>query len=79
MVFWEIWILWKYWGKINMVEKSGGYHAPPFKGSHGVAQGDSLLTMIFNFVVDAKARHWVTAVVEEEVVPEGLRRSIQRL
>ena len=41
-----------------------------FKGFLGVTQGDPLSTTIFNVVVDAVLRHWVTLVeISEEVHP----------
>ena len=44
--------LWTYWVRITMVEKAGGYYAPPFKGYRSVTQGEFLFFTIFNKVVD---------------------------
>ena len=48
-----------------MVARAGGYYGTGFKGARGVTQGDPLSPTIFNVVVDAVIRHWVTLAVEE--------------
>ena len=48
-----------------MVARAGGYFRTGFKGKRGVTQGDPLSPTIFNVVVDAVVRHWVTLAVEE--------------
>ena len=47
-----------------MVTKSDGYYGASFKVDRGVLQGDPLSPTIFNVVVDAVVRHWVTVMVE---------------
>ena len=47
-----------------MVARAGGYYRASFKGSCGVTQGETLSPTIFNLVVDAVVRHWVTVMVE---------------
>ena len=47
-----------------MVARAGGYYRTSFQGAHRVTQGDPLSPIIFNVVVDAVARHWLTVVVE---------------
>ena len=47
-----------------MVAKSGGYYGAEFTGAWGVTQGDSLSPTIFNVLVDAVVRHWVSVMVE---------------
>ena len=56
-----------------MVERSGGYYGAAFNGYLGVTQVDPLSSTIFNVVVDAVVRHWVTLMVEgaEERVDSG--------
>ena len=49
---------------------------PPFKGYYGVTQGDPLYTTIFNMLVDAIIRHWVTVVAPMEARAEGLKEII---
>ena len=46
-----------------MVARAGGYYGTAFKGEQGVTQGDPLSTTIFNVVVDAVVRHWLTGVI----------------
>ena len=57
-----------YWDQLHMVAKIGGYFAPPFKGYLGVTQGDPLSPTVFNVVVDALIRHWVTVLAPTEAV-----------
>ena len=51
--------------KSTMVARAGGYYGTGFKGAMGVTQGDPLSPTIFNVVVDAVVRHWVTLAVED--------------
>ena len=48
-----------------MVARAGGYYGEALKGAWGVTQGDQLSPTIFNVVVDAMVRHWVTMALEE--------------
>ena len=48
-----------------MIARSGGYYGDAFKGARGVAQGNLLSPTIFNVVVDAVFRHWVTMKLDE--------------
>ena len=49
-----------YLEKSKMVARAGGYYGTVFKGARGVTQGEPLSPTIFNVVVDAVVRHWVT-------------------
>ena len=55
-------ILQTYWIRLQMAEKAGGHYRPVFQIHRGVIQGDPLLPTIFNVVVDAVIRHWVTVL-----------------
>ena len=54
-----------YWGEMTMMARAGGYYGEAFKGDRRVTQFDPLSPTIFNVVVDAVVRHWVTMVLEE--------------
>ena len=58
-------ILREYWDKTTMVAMAGGYYRKGFKGGRFVTQGEPLSPTIFNVVVDAVVRHWVTIAVTE--------------
>ena len=55
----------EYWERTTMVAREGSYYGKGFKGARGVTQGDPLSLTIFNVVVDAVVRHWLTIVVQE--------------
>ena len=55
-------ILQTYWVRLQMEAKAGGHYGPAFQSYRGVTQGDPLSPTIFNVVVDAVIRHWVTVV-----------------
>ena len=69
-------ILWKYWDLLHMLENSGGYFYPPFKGYRGVNQGNHLSPTIFNVVMDAVIWHWVMVVAPTEAGAEVPRETI---
>ena len=54
-----------------MVAWAIGYFGTPFNRYRGVNQGDPLFPTIFDVVVDAVLRHWVTvvALMEDSVDP----------
>ena len=47
-----------------MMARAGGYYGAEFKGYRGVTHGDPLSSTIFNVVVGAVVRHWVTVILE---------------
>ena len=59
------WILQTYLSRLKMVAGAGGYYGAAFKEARGVTQGDPIPPTIFNVVVDAVVRHWVSVMVEE--------------
>ena len=46
-----------------MVARAGGCYGTVFQGARKVTQGDPLSHTIFNVVVDAVVRHWMTVVI----------------
>ena len=62
-----------------MGSRAFGYFGLPFKGYHSMTQGDLLSPMLFNVVVYAIIRHWVTFVEPTVDVLEGLGLSIREL
>ena len=59
--------------------RAGKYYRPPFKGYRRVTQVHPLPPTLFNVVVDAIIRHWVTVVAATEADTEGIGLSIQDL
>ena len=57
-------LLQTYWKRFMIVASSGGYYGTAFQGARGVTHVDPLSPTIFNVVVDAVVRHWVTVMVE---------------
>ena len=49
-----------------MVDRTGRHFGVTFQGQIGVNQGEPLSPKIFNLVMDAVLRHWVSVVVEAE-------------
>ena len=49
-----------------MVARADSYYGTAFQGAHGVTQGYLLSPTIFNVVVNAVVRNWVTVMVEGE-------------
>ena len=47
-----------------MVARAGRYYGAEFTGNQGGMQGNLLYPNIFNVVVDAVVRHWVSVMVE---------------
>ena len=55
-----------------MVVQAGGYYGTYFQGERGVTQSDPLNPTIFNVVVDAVVRQWVTGVISDSEAQEEL-------
>ena len=72
-------ILRTYLGRLTVLARAVGYYIPTFKGYHIVTQGDPLSPTLFNVVMDAVIRHWVTVVAEMEEGMEVLDLMIQYL
>ena len=72
-------LLWKNWGRLTMVARSGRYFGYPFKRYRDVIQGYPLSPKIFNTVVNTVIRHWVALVAPTKDGTEVLGLSIQDL
>ena len=55
-------ILCSYWERLWMVACVGGYYGSEFQGFWGATQGEPLFPTLFNVVVEAVARHWISLV-----------------
>jgi hypothetical protein len=66
-------LLSNYWEKQRIVVKASGYYGDPFGATRGVTQGDPVSPTIFNIVVDAVVRYWLSQVCGAEVVLLGCR------
>ena len=55
-----------------MVARAGRYFGLLFKGYRGVIEGNSLLPTLYNVVMDAVIRYWVTVVAPTKEVMEEL-------
>ena len=55
----------EYWERTTMVARAGSYYGKGFKGGRVVTQVDPLSPTIFNVVVDAVVRHWLTIAAQE--------------
>jgi hypothetical protein len=64
-------LLKSYWSKQKIVAKAGGYHGKPFTATRGVTQGDPVSPTIFNIVVDAVVRYWLSLVCGENIAANG--------
>ena len=56
----------RYWERLQMVARVGGYYIEPFHGERGITHDEQLLPTIFNVVVDTVVRHWESLVAERE-------------
>ena len=65
-----------YWDNQQLVARQAGYHGEPFSASRGVTQGDPLSPTIFNIVVDAVVRYWLSLVLDGTESDDGLGRSV---
>ena len=55
---WDLHLLRRYWERLQMVARTGGYYREPFRRERGVTQRNPLSPTIFNVVVDAVIYHW---------------------
>jgi hypothetical protein len=58
-------LLRQFWDRQRIVARQGGFYGDPFEASRGVTQGAVESSTIFNVVVDAVVRYWLTLVVND--------------
>ena len=54
----------RYWERLRVVARVGGYYREPFFGERGMTQGYPMFPTIFNVVVDSVVHHWESLAVE---------------
>ena len=59
-------LLRRYWARLKMVVRVGGYYRALLRVNREVAQVDPLFPTIFNVVVDAVVCHWESLLVVEQ-------------
>ena len=57
-------LLSRYWDRLQIVARAGGYYSEPFRGKRSVTQGDPLLPTIFNVMVETVVHHWEYLMAE---------------
>lgn len=70
-------LLRQYWDQQQVVARQGGYHGDPFEVTRGLTQGDIPSPTIFNIVVDAIVRYWLSLVVDDGSEVDGLGMTVQ--
>ena len=69
-------LLARFWEQMQVVARQSGYHGKALWTSCGVTQGDIISPTIFNIVVDAVVRHWLSQVVGEGSEITGLGQTV---
>ena len=59
-----LYLLRRYWERLQMVARAGGYYGEHFHGERVMNQGDPLSPTIFNVVVGTVVRHWESMMAE---------------
>eukprot|EP00978_Attheya_sp_CCMP212_P003779 scaffold8023_cov54-Attheya_sp.AAC.7 len=62
----------QYWDKQQIIVKASGYHGTPFQATRGVTQGDPVPPTIFNIMVDAVIRYWLSLACGKDASRDGL-------
>jgi Reverse transcriptase (RNA-dependent DNA polymerase) len=65
-----------FWDTQQLVVRQAGYHGKPFMASRGVTQGDPASSTIFNIVIDAVVRYWLSLVLDGAESDDGVGRSV---
>jgi hypothetical protein len=70
-------LLRQFWDRQLVVAKQGGHFGVAFPATRGVTQGDIVSPTIFNIVVDAIVRHWLTLVLDDGSEVNGFGRMVR--
>jgi hypothetical protein len=60
-----------FWDEAQMVCRSSENYGVPFKAGRGVTQGGPLSAKLFNLLVDAVAREWLSRLSREAARDHG--------
>ena len=59
-----------------MVDRRVGYYGAGLRGLQGLNQGYPLIPNMFNVVMDAVVRNWVSMVLIDAEEPDGMVREV---
>ena len=68
-----------FWENAELVCRANRRFGKPFKAQRGVTQGGPVSPKIFNIMVDAIVREWISQLVGDEAVSTGLKDAIKIL
>ena len=68
----------RFWELREIACRASGYYGQVFKARRGVNQGGSLSPTVFNLMVDAIVREWITQLKERGVDTEDIRNLVAR-
>jgi len=65
-------LLRNFWSRQNVVIRQSGFHGTPIQPERGQTQGGVFAGTLFNILLDAVIRHWLTLVVNDNgIVTDG--------
>ena len=65
-----------YWDHQKIAPRQRGYHGPLILPERGYVQGGLKSCIDFNIMVDAVVRYWLTLVIPDDDVQDGLGRTV---
>ena len=71
-------LLARFWEEMQVMAQQSGYHGTAFRTFHGVAKGDIISPTLFNIMVDAVVRYWLSQVVGEGSKTTGLGQTVTK-
>ena len=71
-------LLTTFWDQLQMVARQSGYHGPVFNSTRGCTQGCVFSPKLFNIILDAVLRHWLSLVIDDAgtIVSHGFGLSV---